>query len=197
MGLSRARLALLLGVTANTVARWERGTLRIANPTLVRLALERLEGRPSQTGAPALHDSQLAPPRHNLPAALTSLVGRRAEIRKVRQLCTTHRFVTLTGAAGIGKTRLAVEVARQLVPRFPGGAWLVDLAPLADAGLLAETVAAGLRVPLQAGRPVLEALVEQLRDSGWCSPVEPFSATWPISWPSWGSRRGRRSRYGS
>ncbi len=101
--------------------------------------------------------------RHNLPAQATSFVGRDREIEEVTRLVGTARLVTLAGPGGVGKTRLALEVAAGLLDTFPGGVWFVDLAPLSDPGLVPHTVAAALRVPEEPGRTVTESLVEFLR----------------------------------
>lgn len=82
--------------------------------------------------------------RSNLPVAVTSFVGRANEIAVVRRLLSSSRLVTLIGAGGIGKTRLAVEVARRSVGDFPDGAWLVDLAALTDGQLVPQTTMASL-----------------------------------------------------
>jgi predicted ATPase/DNA-binding SARP family transcriptional activator len=92
---------------------------------------------PGRARAPA------APP-HNLPERLTSLVGRDRELDEVGGLVGQHRLVTVTGPGGAGKTSLAVAAARRLVGGFPDGVWLVELASLADQGLLTEAVAAAL-----------------------------------------------------
>ena len=101
---------------------------------------------PGRARAPA------APP-HNLPERLTSLVGRDRELDEVGKLVGQHRLVTVTGPGGAGKTSLAVEAARRLVAGFPDGVWLVELAALADPGLLAETVAATLGLREEPGPP--------------------------------------------
>ncbi|MEU0094441.1 LuxR C-terminal-related transcriptional regulator [Kribbella sp. NPDC006257] len=82
-----------------------------------------------------------------LPAELTSFVGRRQELADTRALLSTGRLVTLTGAGGVGKTRLGLQVAAQVRRTFPDGVWLVELAAVQDAALLARTVslAFGLR----------------------------------------------------
>src|SRR6516164_11140422 len=84
------------------------------------------------------------PPRTptNLPAPTSDVIGRDIEITEVISLVTDHRFVTLTGTGGIGKTRLALEVARQLRPQFADGVWIVELASLSDPQLVPITVAA-------------------------------------------------------
>ena len=87
-------------------------------------------------------------PAANLPIQLSELIGRDATLRAVMDLATTHRLVTLTGAGGVGKTRLALEVGRELLPRFPDGVWLAELGPLTDPDLVPVTVAAALGLPL-------------------------------------------------
>jgi predicted ATPase/DNA-binding winged helix-turn-helix (wHTH) protein len=84
----------------------------------------------------------------NLPIAPSVLIGRDAAMRQVRDLTSAYRVVTLTGPGGIGKTRLALEVARGLLPGFDDGAWLVDLASLSDASLVAAAVASVLGLQL-------------------------------------------------
>ena len=81
---------------------------------------------------------------HNLPVQLTSFVGRDAEMAQVRELLAGSRMVTLTGAGGVGKTRLALQVAVSMLTEFPAGVWLVDLAPLTDPALVSVTVARAL-----------------------------------------------------
>ena len=76
----------------------------------------------------------------NLPAPITSFVGREAALADVARLLTTSRLVTLTGIGGVGKTRLAIEAARSAVSDFPDGIVFVDLAPLADPSLVADHV---------------------------------------------------------
>jgi predicted ATPase len=102
------------------------------------------------------------PRRHNLPAPLTSFVGRADALVEARQLLDASRLLTLVGSGGIGKTRLALHMAHELVEAYQDGAWLVDLAPVADPLLVPLTVAAALGVPEQPGRPMLVTLAEYL-----------------------------------
>src|SRR5262245_20253718 len=99
-----------------------------------------------------------AVPAANLPEPVTELIGRDASLREVIDLVTSHRLVTLTGAGGIGKTRLGLEVARQLLPRFADGAGLAELGPLTDPQLVPVTVAAALRLKSLAGNVSIEGV---------------------------------------
>jgi len=109
-----------------------------------------------------------APPpmaRHNLPAVLTSFVGREKELAMLDKLLGEARLVTLTGPGGAGKTRLAVEFAAGAVERFGDGAWLASLAGIADAGLVPSVVMAALGVRQSGEVPVMEALIYRLRSA--------------------------------
>src|SRR5712672_2211184 len=101
-------------------------------------------------------------PKHNLPYELTSFIGREQEIAQLQELLTAHRLVTLTGAGGAGKTRLAIEVASRLIDGFPDGVWLVELAALSDPQLVPQAVAQALEVKEQSTRPVIESLGDHL-----------------------------------
>jgi len=100
--------------------------------------------------------------RGNLPADLTSFVGRRTDLVHVRQQLGEFRLVTLIGAGGVGKTRLALRVASQSERVFPDGVWLVELAALRDPGLVAQQIAARLGLREGSNRPVGVALAEYL-----------------------------------
>ncbi|HET6659478.1 MAG TPA: BTAD domain-containing putative transcriptional regulator [Rubrobacter sp.] len=101
---------------------------------------------------------------HNLPAPRSRFVGRERDLKEVKRALATTRVLTLTGAGGSGKTRLALEVARDFVGAYPDGVWLVELAPLWEEKLVAHAVAEVLGVPEQAGRSLNDALVEALRE---------------------------------
>ncbi len=102
---------------------------------------------------------------HGFPSVLTSFVGRAAEVDEVAGLLARGRLVTVTGPGGVGKTRLAGEVARQVAGRFADGAWLVELAAVAGPAGVAPAVAAALGVPDQPGVGVSGALARVL--AGW------------------------------
>jgi predicted ATPase len=105
-------------------------------------------------------------PAHSLPPQLTDFVGREAELADVaRRLAAGARLVTLTGAGGSGKTRLALEVAGRARPDFAGGERFVDLAPLADPALVPQALATSLGVPEEPDRPLVETVIRAL--SGW------------------------------
>src|SRR5207244_1458011 len=87
----------------------------------------------------------------NLPEAVSELIGREAELEEVAALVTEHRLVSLIGAGGIGKTRLGLEVARHLLPRFPDGVFVAELGPVSSPELVPATVASALGLTRIAG----------------------------------------------
>ena len=101
---------------------------------------------------------------HGLPVQLTTFVGREAQISEVRKLMAGNRLVTLTGAGGAGKTRLAVEIAARIAPEFPNGVWYVDLAPITYPAVVRVTVARALGLPDQPGRSTMDTLLRFVAD---------------------------------
>jgi predicted ATPase/DNA-binding SARP family transcriptional activator/DNA-binding CsgD family transcriptional regulator len=101
--------------------------------------------------------------KHNLPAPRTSFVGREREVVEAKRALSMTRILTLTGAAGSGKTRLALEVARDLVGAYSDGVWLVELAPLAEGALVPKAVAEAFGVPERQGESLADTLAESLR----------------------------------
>jgi predicted ATPase/DNA-binding CsgD family transcriptional regulator len=99
-----------------------------------------------------------------LPAQLTSFIGREREIAEVKQLLASSRLVTLTGAGGCGKTRLALRVASDLRDAYADGVRWVELAPLADATLLPQAIAKALNAVEQPGRALLDVVLDFLHN---------------------------------
>lgn len=99
----------------------------------------------------------------NLPSALTSFIGRRREIAELRQRLATTRLLTLTGAGGAGKTRLAYELGTEVSQEYADGVWAVEFAPLSDPHLVPQATASVLGVPEHPGRSLTESLVHYLR----------------------------------
>src|SRR5262249_12611153 len=105
-----------------------------------------------------------APPPNNLVRRLSTLIGRERETAELVDLLDVARLVTVVGAGGVGKTRLAEQVARERLNAYRDGAWLVDLAPLREAPLVLQVVGRVLGLREEPGRPPLDVLVEALRD---------------------------------
>ncbi|MEV6602267.1 adenylate/guanylate cyclase domain-containing protein [Actinoplanes sp. NPDC051346] len=136
---------------------------------LIDLGLHRLRGfddaeRLLQIVVPGLERS-FPPPRtatapvHNLPAPVTAFVGRQNDVAELRELVGTHRIVTVAGFGGGGKTRIALAVAEQVLPSYPEGVWVVDLAE----GRPEAALAAAMGVRTEPGRPILESIVDRCR----------------------------------
>lgn len=111
---------------------------------------------------PALRSLDATP--NNLAQQLNSFVGRSRELADVRRLLAANRLVTLLGMGGIGKSRLSVQLGAEVLDDYPDGVWLIELAPLADAQLVPQAVAAVLGVKEEAGGTVLDALLKFARD---------------------------------
>ena len=115
--------------------------------------------------APAVPEARRGLPQTNLPAPVSELIGRDDEFGEILGLAASHRLVTLTGAGGIGKTTLALAVARELRPHFAEGVWLAEFSALADPGLVPATVAAAVGLELSGGdvsaRRVAQALANR------------------------------------
>ena len=101
---------------------------------------------------------------NNLPVHLTSFIGRENEIDEVKQELSEHRLVTLTGSGGVGKTRLSLQVAAEVVEEFDHGVWFVELAPLADPDMLPQAILSALGVKDQSGKEPLELLKTYLQE---------------------------------
>jgi predicted ATPase/class 3 adenylate cyclase/Tfp pilus assembly protein PilF len=111
---------------------------------------------------PALRSLEATP--NNLPQEATSFIGREKELVELKLLLTRNRILTLTGSGGCGKTRLCLHVAADSLERFPDGAWLVELAPLSDPGLVPQAVAMVLGLKEAPGKSISETLTEHLKN---------------------------------
>ncbi|HLO14764.1 MAG TPA: NB-ARC domain-containing protein, partial [Anaerolineales bacterium] len=104
------------------------------------------------------------PPKTNVPVPLTSFIGRKRELEEVKLLLSSARLLTLTGVGGIGKTRLAIQAAHELIRSFKDGVWWVELAPLADEALVPQALAQVLSVRESPGQSLAESLKSFLRE---------------------------------
>ena len=111
---------------------------------------------------PPLRSLEATP--NNLAQRLDSFVGRERELTEVKQMLGSHRLLTLLGMGGIGKSRLSVQLAADVIDDHPDGVWLVELAALTDPGLVPQAVASVLGVKEEAGRSVAEALAKYVPD---------------------------------
>jgi predicted ATPase/DNA-binding SARP family transcriptional activator/DNA-binding CsgD family transcriptional regulator len=128
------------------------------------IAAGRFPGDPTEPAAPLKEETLGGARAHNLPAQRTSFVGREREMVELKRQLAMTRLLTLSGAGGSGKTRLALEVARDLVGAYPDGVWLVGLASLSEEALVPQAVAKAVKVPEQPGRSLSETLVDALRE---------------------------------
>jgi predicted ATPase/class 3 adenylate cyclase len=111
---------------------------------------------------PALRSLEATP--NNLPQQLTSFIGREHELAEVQRQLRQTRLLTVVGVGGLGKSRLSLQVAADVLDEFADGVWFVELAPLADARLVPQSIASVLGVMEETGRPVIEALLKFVRD---------------------------------
>ncbi len=132
---------------------------------------------------PVLRSLQATP--NNLPQQLTSFIGREREQAEVAALVAGTPLLTLLGTGGIGKSRLSLQVAAEVLDSFPDGVWLVELAALADPRLVPQAIASTLGVKEEAGRPVMDALVKFVE--GPAAPRDPRQLRAPRA----GVRRSR------
>jgi predicted ATPase/DNA-binding SARP family transcriptional activator len=147
---------------ADALAAYRRARTLLAE----ELGLEPSEELRALERAVLRHEVATAPPareRHNLPAQLTSFIGRERELADLEQLLSEHRLVTLTGMGGAGKTRLALEAAACGVGVWRDGVWLVDLMPVSNPALLATEVARPLGLAERPDASPLAGLVDHLR----------------------------------
>jgi non-specific serine/threonine protein kinase len=179
-GLTQEELAARAGLSTQAISLLERGerhhpqshtlhalaealTLSLSERRALEAAARQQSAQVAVGGAAVVTapaDSRRPP--HNLPLSLTSFIGREREMAEVVELLAGTRLLTLTGTGGVGKTRLALQVAGELVGTYPDGVWLVELATLENPALLPQTVAAALGVREEPGQPMRATLVAHL-----------------------------------
>ena len=103
-------------------------------------------------------------PPHNIPAQLTTFIGREKEMKLVTELINEHRIVSLMGSGGCGKTRLACEVAIQLVPDFRDGVWFVDLSPITDEALVSKEIMEVLSISEVPNQAIIDTLIDTIKE---------------------------------
>jgi predicted ATPase/class 3 adenylate cyclase len=166
----------VLNRAARVMAAGHGGQILVADSTagllsgvdLVDLGPRRLRDLPTPVGmfqvrAPGLRTDfpplrALDTTRGNLRFATSSFIGRESELDEMQAAVKAHRLVTLTGVGGVGKTRLALEVARRLVDEFPDGVWVFELAAVSDPAVVPDAVAAVLGITQQPGKSVSESV---------------------------------------
>lgn len=168
------RLYALTGRRVEALGQYERFQETLSREVTAEPgpAGRRLYGDITAKRFPALHSppavysvgEHSAARRHNVPAARSTFVGRERELVKVKRELSMTRLLTLTGAGGSGKTRLALEVIGDLVGAYLDGVWVVELAPLSEAELVPQAVASALGVRERPGRPLIDDLADHLRD---------------------------------
>ena len=129
-----------------------------------------IEGTPSEFPPPRTLDAR----PNNLPVELTSFIGREQEFDELRRLLGRTRLLTLTGAGGTGKSRLALHVASETMTEYADGAFFVDLSTVTDPALVPPALAGALSIPEVAGLPVLDAVKDHLRDKELLLVVDNF-----------------------
>jgi predicted ATPase/DNA-binding winged helix-turn-helix (wHTH) protein len=135
---------------------------RFVGPVTRRSAESAIPPVNSGETLPAARQMAVAHP-NNLPARISSFVGRTREIEKIKGLLARNRLVTLVGMGGVGKTRVALQVAVEVLEQYPDGAWLVEFGSITDARLLPTCVAQVLDVQERSGEPLTRTLARHLR----------------------------------
>lgn len=179
-GMTQEELAERSGLSVRSISDLERGSAHVPRRDSVDLIVRALGlDTPARTAFEALVDRRrgprpdqapgLEPPpadaqaNHNLPRQLTSFVGREGQRTELARALAASPLLTLTGAGGVGKTRLALELVRDHSTRYTDGVWLVELAGLADPSLVPSTVASVLGMVEPADRTIVAALVDYIK----------------------------------
>lgn len=180
-GLTQRELSIAVRYSDTQISRLEQNQHVPDTATLTALFLPALhiEGQPEwaarllelaattrkenvQRQAVELHAP--ATPSHNLSFQLTSFIGRKADVVRIKQSLLQHRLVSLTGVGGIGKTRLAIHCSTKLLGKFRDGIWWVDLAPLIDDALVPQAIAQVLGVPESSTQPLIRSVESFLHE---------------------------------
>jgi len=166
-GLTQRELSIAVGYSEAQISRLEQNQ-RLPDPATITARFVpalHLEHEPEVVARLLeLTISAGASPRHNLPTQLTSFIGRGREMAEVQRLLSASRLVTLTGPGGCGKTRLALQVAAELVVEYSDGVWLIELAPISDPALVPQKLASALGVREELGRTLAATLANHLRE---------------------------------
>ena len=161
MLLSQSVAALLIDRVPPEISLRDLGLVRLRDLTSPEHIFQLLHPR-LRKDFPALRSLEATP--NNLPQQVTSFIGRERELAEVKRLFGTTRLLTLLGAGGIGKTRIALHAAAESMDDYPDGVWFVDLAPQSDERLVPQMVASILGVKEEAGNTVTDALVGYVKD---------------------------------
>jgi predicted ATPase/transcriptional regulator with XRE-family HTH domain len=173
--LTQRELAILVGYSDTQISRLEQSqrvpdaaTLRALFVPALHLEyesqwVERLLELARQARLGELPEPGKTVAPNNLPASLTTFIGRENEQAQILELIGTHRLVTLTGSGGVGKTRISLKVGGQVLDQYANGVWLAELAPLSDPELLPQTVASVFGILSQSTRSHTELLTNFLR----------------------------------
>lgn len=159
--MSQATELLLVDELPGGAAVWDLGLHRLKDLKRPEHVFQLVD-----LGQPTEFPPILSMPRPvtNLPARLTAFIGREGELKQLQEMHRQTRLLTLTGPGGAGKTRLALELASQLVGEAADGVWLVELDPLSDPLLVPQAVASGLGLKEQPGRRMTDTLVDHARE---------------------------------
>ena len=174
LDLSRQQLADQAGCAEITLRRIEGGTLKpskeLATSLLEKVGIPKNEldlwvkfARGASEIPSQETKTEVRRIKTNLPAALTSFIGREKELADVAGLLSKHRLVTLIGTGGVGKTRLSIKAGEHQMSSFGDGVWLVELAPLDNPQIIPQTISSVLGVPVSAAQPVTETILNFLR----------------------------------
>jgi predicted ATPase/DNA-binding XRE family transcriptional regulator len=168
-GMTQEELAERAGLSVRNIRGIEAGAHHVPRQETLGLLAEALMFEPAQRIelerlARSLRPRPPQQPRSNLPIQSTAFIGRRQELRDVEAMLDGNRLVTLVGVGGVGKTRLAMQIAELLGNRFPDGAWISELAAIAESSLVAEAIALSLGLRGNETMPLEPALHEFLRE---------------------------------